>query len=98
MLNRDYPIILGLKRNGKHTKAGIGVKSQMGSGYDVIICGMKEDHPDIETCSKEELRNSLDGQVYTRLHFCNMEALDDVIRLLQDTKKLWENEQKEKKS
>lgn len=31
-----------------------------------------------------------DGRIYTTLRFCNMEALDTMIKLLQDTKKMWE--------
>ena len=33
---------------------------------------------------------ALDGRIYTTLRFCNMEALDTMIKLLQDTKKMWE--------
>lgn len=33
---------------------------------------------------------ALDGRIYTTLRFCNIEALDTMIKLLQDTKKMWE--------
>ena len=61
-----------------------------GASYDVVIMGLKENQPDINNCTKEELTEALDGRIYTTLRFCNMEALDTMIKLLQDTKKMWE--------
>ena len=54
-----------------------------------MIMGLKENQPDINNCTKEELTEALDGRIYTTLRFCNMEALDTMIKLLQDTKKMW---------
>lgn len=64
-----------------------------GSGYDVMILGLKEEY-------KGGLIESLDGREYATLCFYSMESLDSFIKLLQDTKKLWEKEEqngKEKK-
>lgn len=71
MADRNYPIMLGMNPKNKQ---GIGIKSKLGSGYDVYI--MQDD------LSKQ----------YAWIHFCNMEAIDDMIRLLQRTKELWERE------
>ena len=46
--------------------------------------------------TQEEFAESLDGRVYTTLRFCSLEALDNMIRLLQDTKKMWESDLKNK--
>ena len=98
MKNRDYPVILGLKRNGGFTKAALGYKAPDGGGYDVGIFGLKEEKSknDIKSCSNSELANTLDGRVYTVLRFTTMESLDDMIHLLQDIKGLWMMEQKGK--
>lgn len=98
MKDRNYPVILGLKKDGNPTKAALGMQTKNGTAYDVMIIGVKEDAPDIETCTKEELAESLDGRVYTTLRFCNLEALDNMIRLLQDTKKMWESDLKNKEN
>lgn len=90
MKDRNYPVILGLKRNGKPTKACLGIRTKNGASYDVVIMGLKENQPDINNCTKEELTEALDGRIYTTLRFCNIEALDTMIKLLQDTKKMWE--------
>lgn len=94
MKNRNYPIILGTKRNGLPTKVGIGIKSKLGSGYDFMILGLNDEHPDVNTCTKKELGNALDGRLYATLHFSTLESLDATIRCLQDTKKLWETDLK----
>lgn len=94
MKDRNYPIILGTKRNRLPTKVGIGIKSKLGSGYDFMILGLNGDHPDVNTCTKKELGNALDGRLYATLHFSTLESLDATIRCLQDTKKLWEIELK----
>ena len=90
MKDRNYPVILGLKKDGKPTKAALGMQVNTGIAYDVMILGLKDDAPDVKTSTKEELAESLDGRVYTTLRFCNLEALDNMIRLLQDTTKMWE--------
>lgn len=90
MKGRNYPVILGLKKDGQPTKACLGIRTKNGTSYDVVIMGLKEDHPDISNCTKEKLAESLDGRIYTTLRFCNMEVLDTMIKLLQDTKKMWE--------
>lgn len=95
MKERNYPIILGTKRNGLPTKVGLGIKSKLGSGYDFIILGLNDNHPDVNTCPKEELRSALDGRLYATLHFSTLESLDTTIRCLQNTKKLWEAELEE---
>lgn len=74
MKNRNYPIILGMTPPNKQ---GIGIKSKLGSGYDVYI-----------------LQDDLSVQ-YAWIHFCNVEAIDDMIRLLQRTKELWEENSNE---
>lgn len=96
MKDRNYPVILGLKKDGKPTKAGLGMRVKNGTSYDVMILGLKDDAPDITTSTKEELAGSIDGRVYTTLRFCNLEALDNMIELLQDTKKMWEADLKNK--
>ena len=98
MKDRNYPVILGLKRNGKPTKAVLGMRVKNGTSYDVMIMGLKDNAPDIATCTKEELADSLDGRVYTTLRFCNIEALDKMIEILQDTKKMWEIDLKNKET
>ena len=72
--NNQYPIILGMKPPNKQ---GIGIKSKLGSGYDLYILDEDMTHQ------------------YAQLHFCNIEAIDDMIRLLQRTKEIWEKEEKE---
>ena len=74
MKNKDYPIILGMTPPNKQ---GIGIKSKLGSGYDLYILDEDMTHQ------------------YAQLHFCNIEAIDDMIRLLQRTKEIWEKEEKE---
>ena len=69
--NNQYPIILGMNPKNKQ---GIGIKSKLGSGYDVYI-----------------LQDDLSVQ-YAQLHFCNIEAVDRMIDLLQRMKELWERE------
>lgn len=54
MKDRNYPVILGLKRNGKPTKACLGIRTKNGASYDVVIMGLKENQPDINNCTKEE--------------------------------------------
>lgn len=71
--NNQYPIILGMNPPNKQ---GIGIKSKLGSGYDLYI-----------------LESDMSAQ-YAQLHFCNREAIDDMIRLLQRTKELWEREER----
>lgn len=93
--DRNYPVILGTKRNGLPTKVGLGMKSKLGSGYDFMILGLHDDHPDVNTCTKKELGNALDGRLYATLHFSTLESLDTTIRCLQNTKKLWEAELEE---
>ena len=72
--NNQYPIILGMTPPNKQ---GIGIKSKLGSGYDLYI-----------------LESDMSAQ-YAQLHFCNKEAIDDMIRLLQRTKEIWEKEENE---
>lgn len=96
MKDRNYPVILGLEKDGKPTKAALGMQVKNGTAYDVMIIGLKEDAPDIETSTKKELADSLDGRVYATLRFCNLKALDNMIRILQDTKKMWELDLKSK--
>lgn len=96
MKDRNYPVILGLKNNGKPTKAALGIRVKNGTAYDVMILGPKDNAPDVKTSTKEEFAESLDGRVYTTLRFCNLEALDNMIELLQDTKKMWESDLKNK--
>lgn len=59
-----------------------------------MILGLNDDHPDVNVCTKDELRNALDGRLYTTLHFSTLKSLDATIRCLQNTKKLWETELK----
>ena len=72
--NNQYPIMLGTTPPNKQ---GIGIKSKLGSGYDLYI-----------------LESDMSAQ-YAQLHFCNKEAIDDMIRLLQRTKEIWEKEENE---
>lgn len=67
--NNQYPIILGMKPPNKQ---GVGIKSKLGSGYDLYI-----------------LESDMSKQ-YAQLHFCNKEAIDRMIELLQRMKELWE--------
>lgn len=71
--NRDYPIILGMNPPNKQ---GIGIKSKLGSGYDLYIL-------------EEDMTHQ-----YAQLHFCNREAVDRMIDLLQRMKELWEREER----
>lgn len=71
--NNQYPIIIG----ANCPKQGIGIKSKLGSGYDVYI-----------------MQDDLSVQ-YAWIHFCNVGAIDDMIRLLQRTKELWEENSNE---
>lgn len=70
--NNQYPIILGMTPPNKH---GIGIKSKLGSGYDLYILDEDMTHQ------------------YAHLHFCNREAIDRMIELLQRMKELWEKEE-----
>ena len=70
-LNRNYPIMLGMTPPNKQ---GIGIKSKLGSGYDLYI-----------------LESDMSTQ-YAQLHFCNIEAIEGMIELLQRMKELWERE------
>lgn len=63
--NNQYPIILGMKPPNKQ---GIGIKSKLGSGYDLYI-----------------LESDMSAQ-YAWIHFCNIEAVDRMIDLLQRMK------------
>ena len=72
-LNRNYPIMLGMTPPNKQ---GIGIKSNLGSGYDLYI-----------------LESDMSAQ-YAQLHFCNKEAIDRMIELLQRMKELWEREER----
>lgn len=69
--NNQYPIILGMNPPNKQ---GIGIKSNLGSGYDLYILDEDMVHQ------------------YVQLHFCNKEAVDRMIKLLQNMKKLWERD------
>ena len=69
--NNQYPIMLGM--NPK-TKQGIGIKRNLGSGYDLYILDEDMTHQ------------------YVQIHFCNKEAIDGMIELLQRMKELWEKE------
>ena len=60
-------------------KQGIGIKSKLGSGYDLYIL-----EPDMSA-------------QYAWIHFCNKEAIDRMIDLLQRMKELWEKEESKKK-
>lgn len=91
MNNKNYPIILGNKPDGIPTKVIVGIKSQMGSGMDVMILGLKDGSNLIDGCDKQ-LIQCLDGRLYTTLHFCDIEALDKMINVFQKTKELWEKE------
>ena len=69
--NNQYPIILGMKPPNKQ---GIGIKSKLGSGYDLYILDEDMTHQ------------------YAQFHFCNREAIEGMIELLQRMKELWEKE------
>lgn len=69
--NNQYPIMLGINPLNKQ---GIGIKSKLGSGYDLYILDEDMTHQ------------------YAQLHFCNKEAVDRMIDLLQRMKELWERE------
>ena len=71
--NRDYPIILGMTPPNKQ---GIGIKSKLGSGYDLYIL-------------EEDMTHQ-----YAQLHFCNIEAIDRMIELLEKVKELREREER----
>ena len=72
--NNQYPIILG---TNPPNKQGIGIKSKLGSGYDLYIL-----EPDMSAqCAW--------------IHFCNKEAIDRMIDLLQRMKELWESEERQ---
>ena len=75
--NNQYPIMIGMSPK---TKQGIGVKSNLGSGYDLYILDEDMTHQ------------------YAQLHFCNKEAVDRMIDLLQRMKELWEREGKQNES
>lgn len=96
MVSKNYPVILG--GSEKPNKIAIGIKSNHGAGYDVTILGLKNQNDYKKDCSTEELIDSLDGREYITLRFCTMDSLDSFIRLLQDTKKLWEKEQNGEKN
>ena len=70
--NNQYPIMIGMTPPNKQ---GIGIKSKLGSGYDLYI-----------------LESDMSAQ-YAQLHFCNKEAIDRMIELLQSMKELWEKEE-----
>ena len=53
MKDRNYPVILGLKRNGKSTKACLGIRTKNGASYDVVIMGLKENQPTLITVQKK---------------------------------------------
>ena len=69
--NNQYPIMIG----ANCPKQGIGIKSKLGSGYDLYI-----------------LESDMSAQ-YAWIHFCNKEAVDQLIDLLQRMKELWEKEE-----
>ena len=69
--NNQYPIIIG----ANCPKQGIGIKSKLGSGYDLYI-----------------LESDMSKQ-YAQLHFCNKEAIDRMIELLEKVKELREKEE-----
>ena len=74
--NNQYPIIIG----ANCPKQGIGIKSKLGSGYDLYILDEDMAHQ------------------YAQLHFCNIEAVDRMIDLLQRMKELWERESEHDKT
>lgn len=71
--NNQYPIMLG----GVCEKEGIGIKSKLGSGYDLYI-----------------MSKDMQWQI-AQIHFCTKESIDNMIKLLQMIKELWEKEEKE---
>ena len=72
--NNQYPIILGMTPPNKQ---GIGIKSKLGSRYDLYILDEDMTHQ------------------YAQLHFCNIEAVDRMIDLLQRMKELWDREDRQ---
>ena len=96
MVSKKYSIILG--ESEKSNKIAIGIKANHDVGYDVSILGLKNQNSCKKDCSTEELVNSLDGLEYITLRFCTIESLDSFIRLLQDTKRIWEKEQNGEKN
>lgn len=72
--NNQYPIMLGMTPPNKQ---GIGIKSNLCSGYDLYILDEDMTHQ------------------YAQLHFCNKEAIDRMIDLLQRMKELWESEERQ---
>ena len=70
--NNQYPVILGMTPPNKQ---GIGIKSKLGSGYDLYILDEDMTHQ------------------YAQLHFCNKEAIEGMIELLQRMKELWERKE-----
>ena len=74
MKDRQYPIMLGMN---PPTKQEIGIKSKLGSGYDLYILDEDMTHQ------------------YAQLHFCNKEAVNRMINLLQRMKELWEREERQ---
>ena len=70
--NNQYHIILGMTPPNKQ---GIGIKSKLGSVYDLYILG-----------------SDMSAQ-YAWIHFCNKEAIDRMIELLERMKELWEKEE-----
>ena len=75
--NNQYPIILGMTSPNKQ---GIGIKSKLGSGYDLYILDEDMTHQ------------------YAQLHFCNIEAIEGMIDLLERVKELWAREEKQNES
>lgn len=69
MKDRNYPVILGLKRNGKPTKACLGIRTKNGASYDVVIMGLKENQPDINNCTKEELTEGIISKLSIYIKF-----------------------------
>ena len=67
-----------------------------------IILGMKPPNKQ-GICIKSKLGSGYDLYIlesdmsaqYAQLHFCNKEAVDRMIDLLQRTKEIWEKEEKE---
>ena len=53
MKDRNYPVILGLKRNGKPTKACLGIRTKNGASYDVVIWDSKKINPTLITVQKK---------------------------------------------
>ena len=98
MKDRNYPVILGLKRNGKPTKACLGIRTKNGASYDVVIMGLKENQPDINNCTKEELTEALDGRIYTTLRFCNILRVLFSSMIMRSTKRKAESSSRTEES